>query len=97
MPSNRKNRLWVIVSLGPFGVDVEGQDLMSVPVREEFELFELCIVCLCHDQKLKISCLSFSLWQNWSGMKCQFKLFRMAMALVCSKFLIIFRLIENMS
>lgn len=28
----------------------------------------------------------FSLWQNWSGMKCQFKLFRMAMALVCSKF-----------
>lgn len=22
--------------------------------------------------------------QNWSGMKCQFKLFRMAMALVCS-------------
>ncbi|MEQ2189849.1 Rhomboid- protein 3 [Goodea atripinnis] len=27
---------------------------------------------------------------NWSGMKCQFKLFRMAMALVCSKLGIFF-------
>lgn len=49
--------------------------------------FEPLHSLFCHDdQNLKISSLSFSLWQNWSGMKCQFKLFRMAMALVCSKF-----------
>lgn len=39
----------------------------------------------------------FLSWQNWSGMRCQFKLFRMAMALVCSKFLIIIKQIKNMS
>lgn len=33
-----------------------------------------------------ITLFSLSLFQNWSGMKCQFKLLRMAVALICSKY-----------
>lgn len=90
--TNRKKRLFVFVSLGLRRIDTTWYGGMWCQFASERDL-NLCTVC-CVMMKLKIPSLSFSLWQNWSGMKCQFKLFRMAMALVCSKFLILIKLIE---
>lgn len=61
---------------------------VCVCLRRTWPSSTVCSVFIIRTWKCpyEFSILSFSLFlQNWSGMKCQFKLFRMAMALVCSK------------